>query len=84
MGSPRERERKSLSARIKICGTGKSVDASVRALIDEWIVPNLVEAFLQENDLIRGTGSRFDKKQVGGLDSNSCDGSTVEWKTFAK
>jgi hypothetical protein len=34
MGSPRERERKHLSARIKICGTGKSVDDSVWALID--------------------------------------------------
>jgi hypothetical protein len=85
MGRPREREPKSLSARIEICGTGKSVDDSVRALIDEWIVPNLVEAFLQENQTGGGTSSNsFDKKRLGVFDSNLCEGSTAECKTFSK
>lgn len=48
MSGGRGRTKKSISARIKICGTGKNVDDAMKSLVDEWLVPNLVEAFFEQ------------------------------------
>jgi hypothetical protein len=60
---------KSRSAGIEICGTGNPADETVRALIDEWVVPNLVDVFLESIGLRSGRVIKLDET---GTEKCSC------------
>ncbi len=83
MGGKLGRDRKSASTRIEIRGTGESADSAVRALIDEWIVPSLVEAFLHQHGLAGNVDARSGKVPAEGLPCSS-ETSPIPSETPAK
>lgn len=48
MGTTSRRRQRQVEPQLVICGeAGKSVDDVIRALIDEWLVPVLVEEYIR-------------------------------------
>lgn len=72
MANAQGRTGKSISARIKICRTGKNVDDALRTLVDEWLVPGLIDSFFKQCGMAEAFSERTDEKLLIDMEEGNC------------